>query len=288
MNQMQKTVLEKHAALLTFWDAARQDSAEIPQIEGRRLERAHVIAIVGGSLGLRTAALLAQMPIGNLTVLGIRPQDVSNCKPIENNPANQVRNILVSHNGYVAPGISIAFSSAHLVVVATDRPHPKLYREINEVAVRMGTAVTFGRFWNANFMLGPTVIPGVTACHHCFTSRIRANVRHIDVHDAIEQFLINDPDFRFTGQLSVITQIGAAYLAEEVARFLGGAESPIALSQLFTFNTLAQFQEFDYVVPLEWCTVCHERHQIAARGNPEEDSLAMMVQRQQQFAKERA
>lgn len=62
------------------------------------------------------------------------------------------------------------------VVSVTDRPRPDLETELNEAALTAETPWTRARIDGGDAVVGPTVVPGATACLSCLRTRRDANV----------------------------------------------------------------------------------------------------------------
>lgn len=67
-------------------------------------------------------------------------------------------------------------TDADFVVLTTDRPATDLGHRINEIAFDTGTPWISGRVWGVDAQVGPTVIPGRTACYECFDRRARGTM----------------------------------------------------------------------------------------------------------------
>lgn len=257
MNRIRTNILTKHAAALDKWDAldphAVRDSA--PESE-RRLRRSSVILIASGSVGRRAVLSLARLPLRTLCVLPLREQDAALA-----DAARRVPGLLADQlHAFPAPFSDTSFGAAaagyHFIAVATDRPRPELYERLNGICLRVARSWTRVHVWGAEVTLGPTVMPGVTACYGCYMRRRRSNERRQNVWAAQDQFLRNDPDFTFEGSLELIERLAVAYLTAEVTRFLTGSPPPLALGREVLFDTLLQTQQISQVVPVEGCPEC--------------------------------
>jgi bacteriocin biosynthesis cyclodehydratase domain-containing protein len=212
-----------------------------------------------------------------LSLLGLHDSDVQALLQFSRQSGHRAQQVNVPAGRFDIPGFALSLSKHHLLVVAGGRPQPDLLASVNKDCLRIGTAWTQAALWGAEIALGPTVIPGVTACHHCYTRRYLANVEHEDVVQARDHFLRHNPRFEFQGQIAPLLQLSVAYLTAEVTRFLTGSRPPVALSRAVTYYPLSQSQAYDFVVPLEWCSVCHHHRVVVA--NESGPALAEVVQR---------
>jgi bacteriocin biosynthesis cyclodehydratase domain-containing protein len=59
-------------------------------------------------------------------------------------------------------------------VVGVDRPYPSVTSTVNEITHRCGVPWIVGQLCGLDGQVGPTVIPGETACYECFRNRATA------------------------------------------------------------------------------------------------------------------
>lgn len=277
MEKVYQQITDQHDAILRHWDHLDPGPETAVTLDEQRLRRSRVALIASGPVGYQVAARLAQYPLAALSLLGLHDADTKALLQFSQQPHLQAQSVNVPRSRFNMPGFSVTLAKHHLLVIASGRPHPEALESINQDCVRIGTAWTGVSVWGTEVTLGPTVIPGITACHHCYMRRLQSNVEHLDVWQARGRFLQDNPTFEFAGQLAPIVNLAAAYLEAEVIRFLSGEQPPMALSRAITFYPLMQSQSFDYVVPLEWCPVCHDRH--AQRRPTANETLAQMVKR---------
>lgn len=77
-----------------------------------------------------------------------------------------------------------SISSHSLLIAASDRYDPSLFSSINAISVGAGSRVLFVHRHLGRLVIGPLVIPGKTACYHCYQTRRRASARFKDEFDA--------------------------------------------------------------------------------------------------------
>lgn len=276
MNKLLGNSLAAHESLLARQDAQHPRAAESGP--GGRLARSHVLLIAGGDLGRRAAASLRRLPFAMLTLVPLAGRDAPALRevvsrPGPGGPAHALPSIFNAAN---FGGVADAY---HLVAFAADRPHPQTCEDLNEVCLRVGVPWTQVSTWGAEVILGPTIIPGLTACHHCYVTRRRTNEPNADLFAAREQFLRNDPEFAYAGRLEPLSNTAVAYFTSEVIRFLSGERPPVALGSEFAFDALSQKQLVSQVVPLEGCPHCRL---APRRGAPDDgDALGAVVRKLQ-------
>ncbi len=180
------------------------------------------VAVVGGGT---TAGLVAE----NLRGMGVAPATV----------APDERDLL-----------SDVVASADLLVCALDRPRPDLLGAVNRQANDAGTRWLVGQIHGLDGLVGPTVVPGETACYSCFRERMLANVEfRTDAY--ADEFAGNSSGMG----LSPLAQIVAGYLTLDAAHLLVGNAG-------FTAGSVLHFDFFDFgvesneVLKRPRCEVC--------------------------------
>lgn len=78
-------------------------------------------------------------------------------------------------------------AAADVLVAAFTDPRPRLLGEVNAVAHSTGTALLVGQVRGFDGVVGPTVLPGETACVECFRRRRDAVISDPDVFSKYER-----------------------------------------------------------------------------------------------------
>ena len=278
MDEFYTRLVKKHATWLDYWDAiGREARDDLDDIIDFRLQRSHVMLLAHGHVGFCVAKNLLQMPLQSLSVMGVREADMTALQRLQQIPERRVKTLFVNEKQYRPHGLSIGIAGKNLLVAVVERPFPRLFVDLNEMCLRVGTAWLPASLWGTHLSLGPTVFPGITACYHCTMRRLHANYQNPDVKEAVETYLTYDEAFAFRGHILPIINLAAAYITVEVERFLTAHQPPVTLSRLFSTNILTMTQEIDPVLPLAWCPVCHPYQEEATNAN--RDSLANVVHR---------
>jgi len=214
----------------------------------------NVMVIISGEVGLKSAAKLMSLPIGHLTVCPILDNDIPQLERLEGFESNSLSILPHSFDVY---GAAPHVQHHDLLVVATGRPFPQLLLDINGLATRLDMPWTQVSNFAHKITLGPTVIPGVTACYQCLNDRLASHAKQHESIEARQQFLDNNKSFEFKGNLPSIQEMAVSYLFEEVKRFIFGEKPPIALSREVNVDTIYMAEDREYVPPMEWCKTCH-------------------------------
>ncbi|WP_128477113.1 TOMM precursor leader peptide-binding protein [Halorussus pelagicus] len=146
--------------------------------------------------------------------------------------------------------LSEVVESADLLVCALDRPRPGLLADLNRRANDAGTRWLVGQIHGLDGLVGPTVVPGETACYECFRERMLANVEfRTDAYG--EEYAGNATAMG----IPALAQIVAGYLTLDAFHLLVGNAG-------FTAGSVLHFDFFDFgvesneVLKRPRCAVC--------------------------------
>jgi bacteriocin biosynthesis cyclodehydratase domain len=220
----------------------------------RRLAASQVYLVAGGQVGLQTARMLATQGLGHLTIVAATAQDHAALHDAFTAGADSGRNVMPTAYDIYAAALQLGMHQ--LICFASSRPHPAVQNELNEAAVRLGIPFVQASLFAHEVQLGPTVIPGATACHACYQMRLKANYARLDVPEARDRFLDRNPGFQFNGRLASVDALAASLAASEVSRVLGNHAPPVALSTEVSINALTQTRQRHFIPYVEWCAVC--------------------------------
>lgn len=261
-----------HRALLDLLDAQvrRTAGADAAVDAAARLRHAQVFLVAGGAVGLRTAVHLAGLGLRHLTICPLSAKDLGIFQaPLR---ASGHANWSVFPHDFNIYGAAMQLKLHQLLAFAASMPAPRVQRELNEAAVRLDIPLVQASVFAHEVYLGPTVLPGHTACNACYQTRLKANYGRVDVPEARDRFLDKNPEFEFRGQLDAIDRLAAALAASEAERLLGGARPPLALSREVVVNALTQGRQDSFVPYVEWCAVCS-----SSRPRRSDDRFARFV-----------
>lgn len=278
MNILLETLFAKHQAWLERRDPAERVRAEwsLETLAAARLRRSRVLLVAGGAVGYRTALSVARLPLGLLTLYPLTEADVEPLTQIVKQPQHNAKEVNRAPTVFRTDNFALFAARYSLVAFAVERRCPKAFEGVNEACVRVEAAWTNVTMWGAEITLGPTVLPGTTACYHCYLRRRLSNTTRPEVWQAREQFLRNDPSFAFKGRVAPLVNLASAFLTAEVSRFLTGAPAQLALGHEVVYDGLSQTQTKSFVVPLEGCRVCGW---LWPQASVADESFVQMVRR---------
>lgn len=144
-------------------------------------------------------------------------------------------------------------ADSDLVVFGTESPKPKVREQLNEVAYEANTPWIAGTVRGLDGVVGPTVIPGETACYACFVRRRNATIPDPRIYERYERTDRGDDR--------------AAALGTPFGRIVAGHVAIDALNQLtggfgFTAGRIIHYDFVDHsaeandVLRMPRCPVC--------------------------------
>jgi bacteriocin biosynthesis cyclodehydratase domain-containing protein len=157
-----------------------------------------------------------------------------------------------------------------LVVVALPRPAPALLAAANtaclEHAVPFLPLVISGH----EAMIGPTVLPGRSACYHCFKQRLKTNAAFPEDDAAYDAHLDRGTAGVTLPEWPPFTTAVAALAAMEAIRFITRFTPPITAGQVLFVDALTGSQRASRVWKLPRCPACMRARRAEWGGDPDE------------------
>lgn len=138
---------------------------------------------------------------------------------------------------------------ADCALLVTDRPTPELDRTVNETAYETGTSWISGRIRGFQGYVGPTIVPGKTACYECFRTRYLANTDERASYRAFE---------RSEGTLETLApfaRVVAGYLALDLLQLLVNGTG-LTAGNVLRFDFFEMSVESNTVLKLPRCQTC--------------------------------
>jgi bacteriocin biosynthesis cyclodehydratase domain-containing protein len=157
-----------------------------------------------------------------------------------------------------------------LIVVALPRPAPALLAAVNlaclEQAVPFLPVVISGH----EAVIGPTVLPGRSACYDCFKQRLKSNAAFPEDDAAYEAHLDRQTGGVTLPEWPPFTTAVAALAAMEAIRFITRFTPPITAGQVLFVDALTGSQRASRVWKLPRCPACMRARQAEWGGDPDE------------------
>lgn len=259
----EERLLRGHREIVAGWDG---------------LGPTRVLLIASGGVGVEAARRLLRYPLDRLALCAVTAADREPLiRLLVEKKGRAVREAQLAPGSLYEDSWSGALLARYqMVALAEDRPHPDLLERLDGACAHLGLPWTRLSVWGAELFLGPTVLPGLTACYRCFTRRWLANEKRLDTWRAQDQFLRNDPGFEFGGFLGPVRTLGAALLTSEVLRLLGSGPPPVAVSRIRIENVLTGARVSELVIPVPGCPVCRQQRS-GVSGSREMAELAQRI-----------
>jgi thiazole/oxazole-forming peptide maturase SagC family component len=152
--------------------------------------------------------------------------------------------------------VSRVIRRSSLVLVCCDGPEVAAYREVNPAAVAERVPWLKAAVDGFEAHLGPTVIPGETACYTCYELRTRANWNYYEENMAFEEYLVKEPTKVDYGGLAAISGFTGNLAALETIKILTGFMPPLTCGRFFTFRIGDFDMQPHRVMKLPRCPTC--------------------------------
>jgi bacteriocin biosynthesis cyclodehydratase domain-containing protein len=208
-----------------------------------------VAACVTGAAGLRIARALAGR-VGTLLLAG---PSTTLTGELESRSDTSIRRCetLTIHE--------LRRHEARMILFASDRPDPAGWRATNDLSMASGIPWTSYRpTWGTGLEveIGPTVIPGVTACFDCYRMRRRANIGAALADEHVEELL--SAGERFPALERVPSLMEEAFALDVCRYLLTGKAS--TLGGVVTVNVTDMTAQRHAVLRMPWCDSCSGAH----------------------------
>ena len=146
----------------------------------------------------------------------------------------------------------------NLVMFIPSLPALSARKEIHEACLNAKVKLCSAEFLNASkLILGPTVVPGETACWDCYEHRIMGVQNYFRENTAFQNFLKLNPDFDpVSSRLPALSQLLAGLAAFETVRILTEVLPPLTYGNLITLDCNTLSLEQHNVLKLPRCPTC--------------------------------
>jgi bacteriocin biosynthesis cyclodehydratase domain-containing protein len=147
-------------------------------------------------------------------------------------------------------------SLTDLVLLAMPRPAPALLAAANAVSLRQGVLLLPVVIHQGEAVIGPTVLPGRTACYECFKHRLKTHASFPDDEDAYDAHLDREAAGVTLPEWPPFTAAVAALAAMEAVRLVTRFTQPVTLGQVLFLDALTGTQQTSRIWKLPQCPAC--------------------------------
>lgn len=258
-----------------------------------RLAEAKVAILGCGGLGSWIACGLACAGVGELTLIDDDRVELSNLNrqllfgeaDIGEPKVEAARRALLEHNSRVrvraeqrsvrgVDDLRETVQRVDLLMAAADRPPFELPRWVNRACLAAGTPyIAAGQFLPLT-KIGPTVLPGRTACLECDERRIR---REFPLYDELADFRTANPGDAAT--IGAASGLAGSMLAMEAIHLLSGALQPASLGCALILDLRTMSLDREEIVADPACPACREARRGPGSQAPARVALRTGVRR---------
>lgn len=234
----------------------------------RRLSEARVSVFGAGRLGARLIEGLAVSGVGHISVIDaavVSRDDIGSETPygetdIGRHRVEALGRYLGSRARSFAPvteapddvTLAALLTEASFAVVCPDAHDPNLLDRVNRLAQSNGLVWTSARIRGLEFWIGPTILPGETACHTCLTLRIASNAPDETEHRRLE-------NWERTNALKPVMLAwtpGVDLLVLEVVKAITWFAAPSCYGHLYTLDLVTMEGRRHPVLKIPRCPDC--------------------------------
>ena len=244
---------ERHPAVFRFFDALMSD----PYSALRALEKAKVMLFSAGNL--------IEPFVEKLTSFGVSQLNIASCDSAQGARAGNMEARLLTYNSgdgerferELAPLIE----GQDMVLVALDAWSPPLLRSVNRISQQTGTPLLpMAQVHEGEFLIGPMVVPGETACWQCMELRMKSNWHMMDTYEAAFERYVEEHSWaaRYSTGTPAAFYAAASSLAviEAVKWIISGEVYMRTLNQVLVFRPFVPETEVSPVLKLPRCPAC--------------------------------
>ncbi len=232
-----------------------------------------------GGVGSRVALQLAELGVASLTLVDSRPYSAEETPFAISAAASAAGGtqaaVLAEALSRAFPGTPVAAADEdklepllgkgegdrHLVVTA-ESPVLSRFHAANKLALASGITWTAATIDGTEAMIGPTFIPGQTACYTCFELRLEANLVEYDAYCHHRDFSLTVPG-RPRRHVGAVLDLAAGYLGYDLFRLLTLGHG-LTQGRYIRLNLTYGAVELNDVLRLPRCPDCGK----AASGRP--------------------
>jgi bacteriocin biosynthesis cyclodehydratase domain-containing protein len=225
------------------------------------LAASNVVIVGSGAIAASLASMLAACGVGRVQTPA-PGEGAVDASPRETPPiargASDVRSPLL--DGAVTrrqpQRFGDAIDGASLVLAALDHPDPDLLDALNEACLDRSVPLLPIMLVGWEGHLGPTCIPGQTACVRCASLRVKANLSHYQQYVLYEDTMRRSPGEHPFGRLPHFPEMLAGMAATEAVKLITRCYPPSTHGRLVVTDLLLQRTDAHDVLRVPRCPAC--------------------------------
>jgi len=160
------------------------------------------------------------------------------------------------------PSVAELVNKVDLVLASTQQPWREAAARTNELAIDSSTPFAHAEVTGYDIIVGPTVIPGDTACYECYAHHRNQNVKETEAFDAFMDDATGREDV--VAERLPFTQIAAGLLVTDIVNVLCYGRG-FTTGTVITYNMIDLTTETNDVLRLPRCNACSELDNTVGR-----------------------
>lgn len=149
------------------------------------------------------------------------------------------------------------FRQIDLMILCLDSFDPQFCDTINTFALEYEKPCFLIRKNGVNEgIVGPLIVPFLTACYKCLDLRIKANLDFYDEYLQFEKYLKNSRRKKPTPCLTALDKLLSSLAAIEIVKYITGFESPVTYSRFLVVNQKDFKFDLHNILKLPRCPSC--------------------------------
>jgi bacteriocin biosynthesis cyclodehydratase domain-containing protein len=161
-------------------------------------------------------------------------------------------------------GTIAAIKRADLLIVCLESPGFSIFETVNTACLEHDIRWLRAAIQGTTVQLGPTIVPGQTACYTCYDLRARSHVADLDGFMAYRDLVARQDVSPDEGALAPLWSVLAGQIALEVARILTGFAPPTTIGRFYELDARGPGAVAHDVLRLPRCPSCGSRQPVGA------------------------
>jgi bacteriocin biosynthesis cyclodehydratase domain-containing protein len=247
--------LQRYRRQLTFFDLATESGGGLEY--HKKLREGRLVVLGESDLVVRIARECSWMGVGRIDGVILSGE----APPLSTREFNSDAKLeFHSAPAYDEQSLSrhLLGPRPHLIIAATERPEPELLKSVNEISQKSETPLLHCRVHGVEAIVGPLVIPKLTACLQCWDLSLKRNYDYYHDYLAWERWATSDNKNQRSrgGRLSPFIEMIAGMVVVEAGKQLSAFYEPATYGSFITVNALT-FEVMPHeVLKLPRCPAC--------------------------------
>jgi bacteriocin biosynthesis cyclodehydratase domain-containing protein len=244
--------LERYHSQMTFFQVTGETTEPLQSQKNIKASR---VAIIGcGQLASGIASQVAHIGVGR--IFGANLDEHHQVSQID--PAVSFAAAGIALDDFNHLETSIEDERPSLLILSLDRPEPLLLNYVNDLSQKRGLSLLLCQINGTEGIVGPFVVPGLTACLICHHLRVTRNLDYYQEYQAWEKWVTSDNKRQraHPGSIYPFTEMIASIATIEILKHVSEFYEPETYSKFITVNALRLEVITHPVLKLPRCPGC--------------------------------